>query len=94
MSAVVGVVMSYRPDSDNDLNEAYAVIPMPEELHGPADWWTHRRAGATLFAAGARSRDAPRHRSRLSTAACEYERGMIRLFSGGPGLAIQVEVAA
>jgi len=36
MSAVVGVAMSYRPDPDNDLNEAYAVIPMPAELRGPA----------------------------------------------------------
>ena len=31
--------MSYRPDPDNDLNEAYAVIPMPAELRGAADWW-------------------------------------------------------
>ena len=31
--------MSYRPDPDNDPNEAYAVIPMPAELRGADDWW-------------------------------------------------------
>ena len=40
--------MSYRPDPDNDLNEAYAVIPMPEELRGPADWWTVTRTGVPV----------------------------------------------
>ena len=34
--------------SDNDLNEAYAVIPMPEELRGPADWWTVTRTGVPV----------------------------------------------
>jgi hypothetical protein len=40
--------MSYRPDPDNDLNEAYAVIPMPAELRGPADWWTVTRTGVPV----------------------------------------------
>ena len=33
--------MSYRPDPDDDPNDAYAVIPMPAELRGAAhEWWT------------------------------------------------------
>jgi hypothetical protein len=32
--------MSYKPNPDNDPNDAYAVIPMPAELRGTSDYWT------------------------------------------------------
>jgi len=40
--------MSYHPDPNNDPNEAYAVIPMPAELRGPADWWTVTHNGVPV----------------------------------------------
>lgn len=33
-----------HPESD-DPNEAYDVVPMPEEPHGPSGWWSVTRNG-------------------------------------------------
>ncbi len=32
--------MKFTLDPDNDPNEAYEVVPMKEEPHGPRGWWT------------------------------------------------------
>lgn len=58
----IGAIIGSMPiDPDNDPNEAYEVVPMKPEPHGPpADWWTltcngisaqttRRRAGRSEF---------------------------------------------
>jgi hypothetical protein len=43
--AEIRTIMAERRKADPDPNDAYAVIPMPEEPRGPKGWWTVTRNG-------------------------------------------------
>ena len=45
--------MRFTIDPDDDPNEAYDVVPMPEEPHGPRGWWSVTANGIPVWHFGA-----------------------------------------